>query len=203
MPEIPSQGIPFCSCSNLIAFFIRRSSVYGKTSLTNLNGSQPAYGKDPRPIRDKTFQANCTRNLVEFLMRVGYPHPISQKLLTAPSAKDFQQIFKFLYSNLDPTFEFGKKFEEEVPGLLKGLRYPFANEISKSQLYAVGSMHAWPGLLAMLNWMVELIQCCDELNNSLNNQADDMMVIDAQVGQTDPSARHTKFSLPEAIISMQ
>ncbi len=98
-------------------------------------------------------------------MRVGYPHPISQKLLTAPSAKDFQQIFKFLYGHLDPTYEFGKKFEEEVPGLMRGLRYPFANEISKSQLYAVGSMHAWPSLLAMLAWMVELIQCCDELNN--------------------------------------
>lgn len=98
-------------------------------------------------------------------MRVGYPHPISQKLLTAPSAKDFQQIFKFLYGHLDPTYEFGKKFEEEVPGLMKGLRYPFANEISKSQLYAVGSMHAWPSLLAMLSWMVELIQCCDELNS--------------------------------------
>jgi SMC interacting uncharacterized protein involved in chromosome segregation len=26
-------------------------------------------------------------------------------------------------------------------------------------------MHAWPSLLAMLSWMVELIQCCDELSN--------------------------------------
>lgn len=121
-------------------------------------------------------------------MRVGYPHPISQKLLTAPSAKDFQQIFKFLYSHLDPTFEFGKKFEEEVPGLMKGLRYPFANEISKSQLYAVGSMHAWPSLLAMLNWMVELIQCCDELNNS---HSPDSMIEEQQ--QEDTTAAEKIF----------
>lgn len=129
--------------------------MYGKQSLTG--GAQPI-GKDPRPVRDKTFQANCTKTLLEFLMRVGYPHPISQKILSAPSAKDFQQIFKFLYGHLDPTYEFSKKFEEEVPGLMRGLRYPFAGEISKSQLYAVGSMHAWPSLLAMLCWMVELIQ---------------------------------------------
>lgn len=36
-------------------------------------------------------------------------------------------------------------------------RYPFYSDISKSNLQAVGSMHAWPVLLAMLTWLVELI----------------------------------------------
>ncbi len=114
-------------------------------------------GKDPRPIREKPFQLNCIKNLINFLTKAGYDKPISQKILTAPSTKDFQNIFKFLYAQLDPTFEFGKKFEDEVPGLLKGIRYPYAGDISKSSLLAVGSIHAWPFLLAMLNWMVELI----------------------------------------------
>jgi|SRR6202035_5286538 kinetochore protein NDC80 len=28
--------------------------------------------------------------------------------------------------------------------------------MSKSQISAVGSQHAWPGMLAMLNWMVDI-----------------------------------------------
>lgn len=123
------------------------------------------------------------RRLIEFLANAGYPHPISQKILSAPSAKDFQNIFRFLYAQLDPGYDFGKKFEEEVPILMKGLRYPFAGDISKSQLYAVGSMHAWPGLLAMLGWMVDLVGCCDlltatessEMHHDQTNDEDEAM----------------------------
>lgn len=135
---------------------LRRSSAYGKQSLGGSTQTN-SIGKDPRPIREKAFQLNCIKNLIGFLAKSGYDKPISQKILTAPSTKDFQQIFKFLYSQIDPTYEFGKKFEDEVPGLLKGIRYPYAGDISKSSLLAVGSIHAWPSLLAMLNWIVELI----------------------------------------------
>lgn len=123
-------------------------------------------GKDPRPIREKNFQNACIMNLLDFLIKSGYDKPISQKILTAPSSKDFQMIFKFLFARIDPTADFDKKFEDEVPILLKGIRYPFANEISKSQLYAVGSMHAWPCLLAMLSWLVDLIQVSDVVANT-------------------------------------
>lgn len=140
----------------LIFCFIRRSSAYGKQSFGGSSQTNPI-GKDPRPIREKPFQLTCIKNLIGFLAKSGYDKPISQKILTAPSTKDFQQIFKFLYSQIDSTYEFGKKFEDEVPGLLKGIRYPYANDISKSSLLAVGSIHAWPALLAMLNWIVELI----------------------------------------------
>jgi kinetochore protein NDC80 len=42
-------------------------------------------------------------------------------------------------------------------GMGDGHRYPFFHDISKSHLQAVGSLHAWPVLLAMLTWLVELI----------------------------------------------
>jgi kinetochore protein NDC80 len=100
-------------------------------------------------------------SLLDFLIKTGYDKPISQKILTAPSSKDFQMIFKWSFSKIDPTADFDKKFEDEVPILLRGIRYPFASDISKSQLYAVGSMHAWPCLLSMLCWLVELIQVSD------------------------------------------
>lgn len=163
----------------------RRSSAYGKGLVAGIAG-----GKDPRPIRDKAFQLEIIKNLINFLVRAGFPYPISQKILTAPSAKDFQNIFKFLYAQLDPTYDFGKKFEEEVPILMKGLRYPFAGDLSKSQLYAVGSMHAWPGLLAMLGWMVDLINSCDVLNaqidGSLNDAANMMSDIDSGSQDSSP-----------------
>ena len=94
----------------------RRSSVYGSYS------SAPQAMKDPRNIRDKTFQHNCIRTLIEFLSENGYDRPISPKILTAPSGKDFQYIFQFLYSQLDPHYQFTGKFEEEVPIIIKGIR---------------------------------------------------------------------------------
>ena len=100
--------------------------------------SQSAPAKDPRPIRDKNFQLTCIKQLIDFLSKTGFDKPISAKILTAPSSKDFQMIFKYLYGKIDVSYEFGKKFEDEVPVLIKGIRYPYANDISKSQLYAVG-----------------------------------------------------------------
>ncbi|KAJ3218694.1 rRNA-binding ribosome biosynthesis protein rpf2 [Dinochytrium kinnereticum] len=165
----------------------RRSSAYvGRPSSIGVS-SLGALGitKDPRPIREKTWQSNAVRSLINFLVQAGYNQAVSAKTLQAPSAKDFQSIFKFLYSQLDPKYIFQKKFEEEVPVILRGLRfvtggeslltlpsrYPFCDQISKSHLHSVGSPHAWPSLLAMLTWMVELILCCDQIDNQ--NEFDD------------------------------
>ncbi|RKP08982.1 HEC/Ndc80p family-domain-containing protein [Thamnocephalis sphaerospora] len=112
--------------------------------------------KDPRPLRDKQFIQACVRHIIDYLTQAGYPQPVTHKTLQTPTSKDFQNIFRFLYSKFDPKYTFQKKFEEEVPVLLKSLRYPFCDQISKSQLYAVGSMHSWPNLLAMLMWMTNL-----------------------------------------------
>ena len=51
-----------------------------------------------------------------------------------------------------------------MTAILRNLRYPFASDITKTQLYSVGSMHTWPSILAMLTWMVELILCTDQIN---------------------------------------
>lgn len=144
----------------------RRSS----TSKISTNPSVMPTIKDPRPIREKSYQYSAIKSLIKFLAESSFDRPISPKILSSPSAKDFQAIFKFLYACLDQGYNWtDKKFEEEVPGLIKSLRYPFASDISKSHLYAVGSMHAWPSLLAMLQWMIELIQCCDHLSPPMQN----------------------------------
>ena len=79
--------------------------------------------KDPRNIRDKTYQHECIRTLIRFLADAGYDRPVSPKILSAPSVKDFQNIFTFLYHQLDPAYVFGTKFEEEIPTLIRNIGY--------------------------------------------------------------------------------
>jgi kinetochore protein NDC80 len=105
--------------------FVRRTSAYGgRPSLAGpgLAPQQPM--KDPRKIRDKQWQYGAIRNLIQFLFEWGYEKQISPKILNAPSGKDFQMIFKFLYERLDPGYNWGKKkFEDEVPSLIKSIRF--------------------------------------------------------------------------------
>jgi len=131
-----------------------------------LTNSSSNLTKDPRPIRDKNYQHICANNIINYLQLSAFPGAVTAKTLAQPTAKDFQTIFKYLYNRMDPTYQFGaggRKFEDEVVSTLKSLRYPFADQISKSQLMAVGSMHSWPGMLAMLNWLVEMVMCQEKL----------------------------------------
>ena len=123
-----------------------------------------------RPLKDKKYQQQSVQKLVQFLLQSGYPFPISVKTFQSPSSKDFQTVFKFLFNLIDPYYQFEGKFEEVVPVLLKGLRYPFADQINKSNLYTVGSLHAWPTLLGMLIWLVELVLVLGDDNEELNEQ---------------------------------
>jgi len=69
-------------------------------------------------------------------------------------------MFKFLcQSVIDEDYVFGKggkKFEEECLGVLKDLRYPAVDTLSRTSIGAPGSPHQWPSLLAMLAWLVDL-----------------------------------------------
>ncbi|KAK9842247.1 hypothetical protein WJX81_002558 [Elliptochloris bilobata] len=126
----------------------RRSSTYAK----------PGGPKsDPRPVSDKAYQANCIRVLIAYLSTHGYDQPLAPKLLTSPMSKDVTSIVQFLMRQVDPNLAAKSmgKIEDDVPALFKRLRYPFG--ISKSALFAIGSPHTWPGLLAALTWLVELL----------------------------------------------
>ena len=45
---------------------------------------------------------------------------------------------------------------------MQSLGYPF--NISKTALYAVGSPHTWPGLLAAVTWLIELLTYDEEVS---------------------------------------
>lgn len=130
-----------------------------QSAMPGHRGASLAYAgrrTDPRPCNDRPYMQACVQNIVSFVVENGYGMPISPKILTNPTSKDFQNIFLFLMRYLDPTFSFEKRFEDEIPALLKTLGYPFT--VSKSALSAIGSPHTWPTLLAVLTWLLEMLQ---------------------------------------------
>ncbi|KAL2915097.1 kinetochore-associated Ndc80 complex subunit ndc80 [Polyrhizophydium stewartii] len=153
-----------------------RPSMTGCPSMTgrpSFAGNVTSLKSDPRPIKDKQWQAKAIRDLVSFLASCNCPVPVSEKKLKSPASKDFADIFRFMYKLLEPNHTFKGKLEEELLPLLKTLRYPFADQINKSQLYSIGSPHAWPTFLAILHWMMETINaspaqlalCCQMFAN--------------------------------------
>ena len=113
--------------------------------------------KESRPIRDRTFQANCQKEVSDYLTEQRFPQAITPKLLTSPTQKDFQVIFRFLVTELiDPGMVWGKKFDDDCIQVVRDLRYPAYETVGKTALVAPGTPFNWPPLLAMLAWLVEL-----------------------------------------------
>jgi kinetochore protein NDC80 len=141
----------------------RQSTVPGH------RGASMAYNgrrTDPRPTTDRVYQQQCVQAIVTFVCENGYTMPITPKILTNPTTKDFQNIFLFMMRYLDASFKFEKRFDDEMPAVMKSLGYPFT--ISKSSLSAIGSPHAWPTLLGVLTWLLNLIRC--DMAKSLNDE---------------------------------
>lgn len=120
--------------------------------------------RDPRPIRDRSFQARIGQELLEYLTQNNFElemkHSLGQNTLRSPTQKDFNYIFQWLYHRVDPGYRFMKSMDAEVPPILKQLRYPYEKGITKSQITAVGGQN-WPTFLAMLHWLMQLAQMMD------------------------------------------
>ncbi|KAJ2003735.1 kinetochore-associated Ndc80 complex subunit ndc80 [Coemansia thaxteri] len=148
----------------------RRVSVFASTRRTTLGvpGTATRGGgtKDPRPLKERGYQAKAQQRIMNYLSTHGYPGMLSPKTLSMPTLKDFQTIFRFLYAQLDARYVYQGKFEDNVLSILRGIHYPYVGNISKSHIYSAGSMTTWPGLLAMLLWLVELIECVNLMNPS-------------------------------------
>ncbi|TIA89163.1 hypothetical protein E3P81_03058 [Wallemia ichthyophaga] len=150
-----------------------RSSVYGRQSIApsashhQISSFLPPprpLPRDPRPLKDRNYINELKELVHKHLLECGYPFPVTAKTLTSPTTKDFQSMFRFLYTDiLDPAFIWAKdfhgkprKFEEEVLMILRDLRYPVADSISKTQLQAASAQHIWPSMLAMLSWLADM-----------------------------------------------
>ncbi|XP_069938328.1 kinetochore protein NDC80 homolog [Cherax quadricarinatus] len=86
--------------------------------------------KETRPINDPAFKNQCIDKILDFLVQHGYEHQVNRRSLHTPSTKDFGNIFSFVYRHLDSSYVHPSRFEEEIPKLLKLLKYPV--QMSKS-----------------------------------------------------------------------
>ncbi|KAJ5648279.1 hypothetical protein N7490_004651 [Penicillium lividum] len=148
----------------------RRSSVFSRPSMSGPMGHQSFFNqvpsvagvpRDPRPLRDRSFQARIGQELLEYLtnnqFELEMKHSLGQNTLRSPTQKDFNYIFQWLYHRIDPGYKFQKAMDAEVPPILKHLRYPYEKGITKSQIAAVGGQN-WSTFLGMLHWLMQLAQ---------------------------------------------
>ncbi|KAF2444845.1 hypothetical protein P171DRAFT_284962 [Karstenula rhodostoma CBS 690.94] len=144
-------------------FKSRTSQVPGQSGIKQSffqTAPQPAgVPNDPRRLKDASTRQQLAAELLEYLTHHNFEmeskHVLSPKCMSSPTQKDFVSMFQWLYHRIDPSFRFQKSIDQEVPILLKQLRYPYEKSIMKSQLAAVGGNN-WPTFLGLLHWMMQL-----------------------------------------------
>ncbi|TPP60825.1 hypothetical protein FGIG_12515 [Fasciola gigantica] len=117
---------------------------------------QPDQRPTVRDVKSKAFMSRALTALVEFLDASDYPNEISTRILQSPNAKEVFYIFEHLVRQLTPLFCLkhpGLKVEEVCVITLRALGYPYA--LSKQYLATPGAPHAWPSVLAALDWLRE------------------------------------------------
>jgi kinetochore protein NDC80 len=160
----------------------RRSSIYrapnsqvGNYQSFFQSAPQPAgVPRDPRPLKDRSYQTKIGQELLEYLAQHNFEmdmkHSLSQNIIKSPTQKDFNFMFQWLYHRIDPSYRFQKNIDQEVPPLLKQLRYPYEKSITKSQISAVGGQN-WSTFLGLLHWMMELAQMLERYASNMYDGA--------------------------------
>ncbi|KAK4166467.1 putative kinetochore protein ndc80 [Cladorrhinum sp. PSN259] len=163
----------------------RRSSVYRArpSAVAPMGGHQSFFQqapqaagvpRDPRPLKDRQYQARLGQELLEYLAENNFEmqanHKLSDNFLKSPTQKDFNVLFQWLYKRIDPSYRFQKNIDQEVPPLLKQLRYPYERSITKSQIAAVGGQN-WSTFLGLLHWMMQLAQMMERYARNLYDEA--------------------------------
>ncbi|KAF2191108.1 HEC/Ndc80p family protein-like protein [Zopfia rhizophila CBS 207.26] len=119
---------------------------------------------DPRQLKNSATRQQMGHELMEYLTHNNFEmeskHSLSAKCMVSPTQKDFNCMFQWLYHRIDPSYRFQKSIDQEVPVLLKQMRYPFEKSIMKSQIAAVGGNN-WATFLGLLHWMMQLARMMD------------------------------------------
>ncbi|CAH6720540.1 probable kinetochore protein Ndc80p [[Candida] jaroonii] len=197
--------------SSMLARSIDRSDRRSllSTPLTRRTPSTSTYTvtqtPDERPIRNKNYQNLITNEIYEFLsmnkFELEMNHPLTSKTLKIPTQKDFMVIFQFLYNKIDPFYKFTKSIDNEVITILKMLRYPYIESITRSQISAVGGNN-WPNFLGILYWLVKLnlqiMEFGDPQRITLEDELDGLFVnyttkcYENFLNNEDDNEKHTK-----------
>ncbi|XP_068642369.1 kinetochore protein NDC80 homolog [Aristolochia californica] len=118
-------------------------------------GSRPSVA----PLNDRSHQSAALKSINAYLHSQSFSTVLRPPL---PSAKDITEVLKFLLGRLDLPLGPTEKLEEELPSLLKQLGCPLT--LKPSILRTPSTPHAWPTILAVLNWMVQITRYSDHMS---------------------------------------
>ncbi|XP_065837481.1 kinetochore protein NDC80 homolog [Oscarella lobularis] len=110
--------------------------------------------KDPRPLSDRSYQMTLMKKLHSFLVETNYRGDVSMSIIKCPKSKDFLCMFQHAIGFLSPGEKISGKYDEQIPNLLKCLRYPFP--VSAKALLSVGNPHTWSQMLGVFSWLIDL-----------------------------------------------
>ncbi|KAK6915180.1 Kinetochore protein Ndc80 [Dillenia turbinata] len=119
-------------------------------------------------IADRSYQLSALHLVNSYLS--SYSSTIFLKT-HLPSAKDINDTIKFLLCRLD--FQPSSKIDEDLQIIMKQLNCPI--KINKSALRAPGAPHAWPSVLALIHWLVQLAMYNDGLHSSNREEENSML----------------------------
>ncbi|GAK62422.1 uncharacterized protein PAN0_001c0622 [Moesziomyces antarcticus] len=159
-----------------------RRSVVGRLSIApgNIGNTGGSGVRETRPIKDKHYKTRMGLTVKEHLERTGFTMVgwDVNKGVHEPTQSAFVGMFKHIYATcIDTNFQMGadgKKFEDEVLTLMKEIKYPAADELSKTKLTAAGSQSHWPYCLAMLEWMVNLGNQAETIGTGPRSRPDEI-----------------------------
>lgn len=113
--------------------------------------------KDSRPLNDKQYQQLQIRKILDFLREHHYTNESLTSKNFPLSAKEFADIFNFLYSFTDPETLQAIPYsrgEEHIVRIMKELNY--TGTITKSNFVTLGSLHSWPTVLGCLAFLCDI-----------------------------------------------
>ena len=132
-----------------------RAAQFARSSVRTMAASQ-AKDKRRTQIASKVYQKESKRLIIQFLAKNNYPGEISPKtFLKHNSQREFFAIIELFFKKIDHSMHFGCS-PDVVITTLKNLGYQDA--ISKSDLQAIGTQHTMPRILAVLRWLVQLLE---------------------------------------------
>ena len=165
----------------------RRSSVYSArpSAVSGPVGHQSFFATaplpankpvDPRRLKTAGVRAQMSSDITEFLSQRNFEldtkHTLTHTSMTSPTMNDVKYIFQFLYNRIDPAYRFlNRGLDQEVHPLLKQLRYPYIQDISKSALSAPGSSNIWPIMLGLFHWMMQLAKMMESYSTGGYDEA--------------------------------
>ncbi|KAL2897976.1 Kinetochore protein NDC80-like protein [Bienertia sinuspersici] len=129
--------------------------------------SSSSFGLNSRQHQQQHHHVSDKQSMVRSINSYLSSHNISLSLSLKPlpSAKDVIQILRILLSRFDfnsnPNNVNQKTLEDDLFLLLKSLNCP--HKINKSALRAPAAPHAFPQMLAVMHWLVQLADYLDHL----------------------------------------